>query len=37
LAFTGSNIFRLLLVAAVLVLIGLILTAVARERRRMRR
>jgi alkaline phosphatase len=37
LAFTGSNIFRLLLAAAVLLLVGLVLTAIARERRRIRR
>ncbi|MDQ2724801.1 MAG: hypothetical protein M3Y36_04820 [Actinomycetota bacterium] len=37
LAFTGANIFRLLLAAAVLLLIGLVLVAVTRERRRIRR
>lgn len=37
LAFTGANIFRLLLAAAVLLVIGLVLVAVTRERRRIRR
>jgi hypothetical protein len=37
LAFTGANVLRALLVAAVLILVGLVLLAVTRERRRMRR